>query len=285
MRQLKNLLFATEDEARKIITDTLQQCKIPYVIKKDYIFTDLSGNRPLVCIHTDTVSPVPPVSLEINGSIVSLPKNSPAGCLGADDRAGIWIALELIKLGFCDRFHFAFFAGEEKGCLGSRHFSFVENLEQYTCFIGLDRASRGGKQNTATYGYDNDDLTKLSPFPVAMGSFSDCSVLAEETGLACINLSVGYQFEHSRKELLDVELMKETLEVMKSFPLISEPIEAETVSYSWNSADLWETDEMPGMPVLCEDCGEHDLLYEVNGFMLCGNCAMAQADRELKLNF
>ena len=265
MKSLEDLLLATEPGVRRGIIETLDKHRISFELEKGYIVTTSHGIKPLVCVHTDTVDIFPPAEVVIVDGIVSLPKNSSAKCLGADDRAGVWIALELIKQGYTDRFNFGFFSGEEIGCTGSRAFSKEADLKKYSCFIGLDRACRNGKQNAATYGYDNEDLYSLSPYELSYGSYTDCSVLAGAADLACINFSVGYQHEHTAMEILNIDQMVETLEMMKSLPLLDQPLEAES---------HYKLGTVGGMavPICCDCCGEHALLYDRDGEFVCEEC-------------
>ena len=265
MKSLEDLLLATERQVRWIIIETLDTHKVPYELEKWCIVTTSHDIKPLVCVHTDTVDPFPPVEVVTVDGIVSLPKNSSAKCLGADDRAGVWIALELIKQGYTDKFNFGFFSGEEIGCTGSRAFSKEADLKKYSCFIGLDRACRNGKQNAATYGYDNEDLYSLSTYELSYGSYTDCSVLAEAADLACINFSVGYQHEHTKLEVLSIDQMVETLEMMKSLPLLDQPLEAES---------HYKLGTVGGMavPICCDYCEEHALLYDRDGEFVCEMC-------------
>jgi len=263
---IADLLLQTEEQLRDTITATLAYLKIPYLKTEHYIVTLLPGVRPLICTHTDTASthPTQIKELEISRNYIILdPKKSEARCLGADDRAGVWIALEMLKQGTKTDFNYAFFTGEERGAIGSTEFGIKEDLTLYSAFIGLDRASRKGVQNVATYGYDNEELTTIftdQGYEEQQGSFTDCSVLAGESGYACVNLSIGYEHEHSPYEMLNLIQMKETLVMMRHI-LIPEKV-----------FGVEKKVQLYYEPVVCESCGEHDFLYHFNGYMLCAAC-------------
>ena len=89
---------------------------------------------------------------------VTLPDGSTRNCLGADDTAGVWLALELIRRQIAGRYVFHF--GEERGGIGSgmlahRH---PDWLAECQMAIALDRAGydevithQGGNRTASGY--------------------------------------------------------------------------------------------------------------------------------------
>ena len=280
--KIEDLLVLTEQELLGYIETQLKKLGVKYITCDDYIVTTQHNvSTPLICIHTDTISKVAPKheDLLVSGNLLALSQNSKAGCLGADDRAGVWIALEMLADGTETEFEYAFFAKEEVGALGSSEFAAIEDLTKYTCFIGLDRASRGSIQNVATYGYDNDTLTGLFKsfgFKEQNGSFSDCSNLASYGEVACINLSVGYDHEHSTKEILNIDLMLHTLDVMKSIVIPEITYDATVVvrdyGINWRYTSGFVTEYEEASPVICDYCGEFLPLYDYQGSLVCREC-------------
>ena len=221
-----------------------------------YFVTKLHKNPcPLICVHLDTVCITHPLFIQKQYDIVTAPGSN---CLGADDRAGVWIALEMMKRGTVTDFEYGFFCGEESGCIGST--AYGKTRPNHTCYIGLDRGSKGGKQNIATYGCNNEDLLSCFPYPESIGTVSDCSVLADLTGKSCVNVSVGYQFEHTSKELLDLSQMTETRDLMLQIDIPAVDYESE---YKW----IDDTNA-----VLCDFCGKHELLYKYGKYNICKQC-------------
>jgi hypothetical protein len=268
--KIEDILIMTEHELRQFIILKLKAGKIPHTVTEDYIFTHNEGVLPLICVHTDIVGNVPPTAKQIIkfGSILAVKKG--ARVLGADDRAGVFIALNLLHR---QDFNFAFFAQEEVGGKGSTQFALKEDLDQYSAFIGLDRASRHGKQNIATYGYDNDDLISLFGFPESYGSMCDASVLSGYCDIACVNLSVGYEHEHTNKEILDLELMNQTLQVMQELVVPDEVYTYEIKTkrdwgYTWDFKPSVKNYD----PVVCDNCGLPSILYTVDGMYVCEYC-------------
>jgi len=144
--------------------------------------------------------------------------NSPTG-LGADDRAGLFVINRALNM-HEGKFIAIFFDEEEVGCKGSRNFvkskDFKEKIDPMaSLYISIDRTrSTTGGKTVATYGHDNKAILgmfkdKLKR-PEVRGSSTDCKVLSAESveiskdnmGIACVNFSCGYQFEHTSRETL-----------------------------------------------------------------------------------
>ncbi|MCD8212923.1 MAG: hypothetical protein LUC34_02530 [Campylobacter sp.] len=177
---------------------------------------------PLICTHIDTINEARGAlnptkeDLIISGDFISLAPSSKSACIGGDDRNGVYIALKLMQIN--KPFAFGFFTNEEVGCKGSTELStFIDTLNT-TCFIGLDRR---GFNEAALYGYDNNELTKIFKnlgYRQAYGTVTDASNLSLlcNKNLACINISVGYEGEHTRAETIYLTAVNRTLEVLSN---------------------------------------------------------------------
>lgn len=250
----------------------------------NYVVTKVAPpGSPLICVHVDTKNAVTDsVTTKYKNGVISLASDHQ--CLGADDRAGVYIALELINYFAGSEFpyDFAFFDKEESGGIGSDAFAQVTEAE-YQCFIGLDRASRDGKQNIATYGYDNDILLDIVyehfKYETQIGTFTDCSNLSSYfPDIPCFNLSVGYEHEHSPKETLNLALMHQTLELLKTFRLpVGAKFEAKHKILEFNGSwSQWGYNDNLMEPLVCEMCSQHTPLYAVGDrnevMYLCKDC-------------
>lgn len=153
---------------------------------------------------------------------------SSAGILGADDRAGLAVLLETIK-----RLHATDFNGtvkiictveEEVGLVGARHVeeSFLWDVD--AAFV-LDRKGSGDIV-TSCGGYEafceeafgewvEQTAIQYShgDWACTTGGSSDARIWASR-GVQTVNLSVGYQMEHTDDETLDVDACYETVNVM-----------------------------------------------------------------------
>lgn len=177
-----------------------------------------SGPAILWSCHIDTVHAKggrQSVQFALDGRTIELVKQKPGRCLGADNGAGVWLLLEMIRAGVPGGY--VFHRGEEVGRLGSEHVSDKEadRLIGYDACVAFDRKgydnlithqmgmrcaseafseSFGSALNTAGRGfrYSSDDG----------GSYTDSYSYAGQIS-ECANVSVGYAREHGPKETLD----------------------------------------------------------------------------------
>jgi hypothetical protein len=175
--------------------------------------------RPLFCIHTDTVWPIGDVNhntLTVDDKWI-ISTDFKTG-IGADDRNGIVVAMELMKkFGVaCD---YAFFDQEECGLVGSQAFCAEAEIAP-SVIVGLDRKS---SDEIALYGYENARMCRLiqKAFPgrqFAQGTISDCCVLASKLNIGCFNLSVGFYSEHTVFEYCDIMAVQSVIREVCAFP-------------------------------------------------------------------
>lgn len=168
------------------------------------------GELPICLVaHMDTVFPTIPQKIYYDQEETTL--WSPQG-LGADDRAGIFAIVELLDRG-C-RPSIIFTDLEEKGGIGAS--ALVKDyfncpFEKCNALIQLDRA---GENDAVYYDCDNksfEEWITCYGFITSYGSFSDISVFGPEWGIAAVNLSVGYEDEHSYVETLNVTHLYTTI--------------------------------------------------------------------------
>lgn len=163
-------------------------------------------NSPVIVAHIDTVAKHPPTILYRTADTISTKDE----ILGADDRAGVYAALILaekhhIPALFCDL--------EEHGGIGAREsiVKFGETLKKALFFIELDRAH---KKDAVFYNDEPKKFRKMITrhgFTRAFGSFSDISIICRKLQICGVNLSIGYEHQHSTKETLDLSIMYKTI--------------------------------------------------------------------------
>lgn len=216
-----DLLKLTQSE----LLETIDKMYVPKYTKVRYtggiIFLPKDVEKyPLVCSHLDTINThrnanrkLSDEDILINGDMLSLQPNTTFSCLGGDDRCGVYIALELMARDM--PYAFGFFLDEEIGGRGSDALADnIELLDNVTALVGLDRR---GSDQLALYGYDNQELNEIfykQGYKEAMGTFTDASNIAGFTDLACINLSIGYDHEHTPAETIDMKATVSTLTIM-----------------------------------------------------------------------
>lgn len=151
---------------------------------------------------------------------------SPQG-LGADDRAGVYGILEIIKKYKCN---VLFVCDEEYGQRGSKNFVrspyFEEFKKNNNFLISLDLS---GKERMKFYDTTNkefiDTIKKITNFKVEESGthIADLSILVkgyesdttgakfDGCGLAGVNLCCGYENEHKLDEYIDMNVLESTV--------------------------------------------------------------------------
>lgn len=207
-KTFEQLCSLTQAATKKTMSSYLHTKYKKVTETKDYICAE--GNIPIALVaHMDTV-----FSYRDNKEVYyDRQKNviwSPDG-LGADDRAGIFAIIQILKAGL--RPHIILTTDEEKGALGA------EKLAQTECpfadlryIIQLDRR---GAIDCVFYSCNNEQFVEHVEsfgFAEAIGSFSDISVICPAWKIAGVNLSIGYRDEHSTSEILFVGHMLNTID-------------------------------------------------------------------------
>jgi hypothetical protein len=134
-------------------------------------------------------------------------------CLGADDGAGVWILLEMIKAGVPGTY--IFHRGEEKGCIGAKVLAdkCADLIESHDIAIAFDRRDTGdviitqGGQECASRSFGQLLAATLNDHGLEYkastnGMYTDVRVYRHLVS-ECINLSVGYADNHGPNETLD----------------------------------------------------------------------------------
>nr|WP_301539605.1 M28 family peptidase [Paenibacillus sp. NEAU-GSW1] len=154
------------------------------------------------------------------------------GILGADDRAGIAVIMEVAdnihQLQFNGTLKIAFTVEEEIGLVGS------QKLDRYF-LADVDAAivvDRRGTRDIVTscrgvipfcseeYGMLFEKagrLADMNDWKVTAGGSSDAKILAQSFGIPSVNLSAGYMNEHTEWETVDYVAAYETSRLIKSF--------------------------------------------------------------------
>lgn len=184
--------------------------------KKGFIYA--KGSLPVLLVaHLDTVHKelVKTVCYSADGSIVMSPEG-----IGGDDRAGVYMILQLIKKYRC---HVLFCEDEEIGGIGAHKFVGSNIKPKVNYIVELDRR---GSDDAVFYDCDNSEFTKFVigfGFKEEVGSFSDISILAPALQAAAVNISAGYYSEHSRHEYVILRVMEKNIELVGN--MISTPSE------------------------------------------------------------
>lgn len=214
INSLGNYLDFRVDNAGNILGSTISlrtRRRIPGRSSED------SGKKMLLAAHLD-------VKGEFSSSDQLIERNNivsrEKGILGADDRAGVSIILNLLKEVGDYRevppLKFIFTVGEEEGQYGAESIdpdffedvSFGISLDRKNCkdivyksnskeYSNLEFAERVARVSSRIFSEEN-------AFVPCQGGISDLRVWSEKDTRPCVNLSVGYFDEHTDEERLDL---------------------------------------------------------------------------------
>ena len=182
------------------------------IVTKDYIVA--IGNIPIALVaHMDTVFKIPVSDLYYDKQKGVL--WSPEG-LGADDRAGIFAIIKILQDGY--RPSIILTTGEESGGLGAS--ALVEThpkcpIPNLKYMIQLDRHGTNDCVFYDCYCPEFVNYVESFGFCERWGSFTDISFLMPEWQIVGVNLSVGYEDEHSHSEILNINPLFDTIRKVK----------------------------------------------------------------------
>lgn len=186
------------------------------------------GPTVLLSSHMDMYEEIEPHRDIIQeGTILSSSK----GILGADDRAGIAVILELCqrihKTNFNGTLKVAFTVKEEIGLLGSQQID-PWFLQEVDAAIVIDRR---GKRDIVTscggvipfcspsFGLIFEQagvMAGMNDWKITEGGSSDAKIFAQKFGIPSVNLSAGFQNEHTEAETVDYVASYETVKLIET---------------------------------------------------------------------
>jgi hypothetical protein len=208
---IKKLCSFNVNKLRKELIKFLYSKKYTNIIyNEDYIIAE--GKIPICLIaHLDTVFKKYP---DIDDFYYDSNKKvlwSPYGA-GFDDRAGVYAIMQLLNKNLYP--HVIFTNKEEIGGIGA-----LKLIEKYSNFpfdckmlIELDRAN----ENDMVF-YDCKNIKFINQikkfgFEEQIGLFTDISILSPAWNIAGVNLSIGYEDEHTYIERLHCDWCDQTIE-------------------------------------------------------------------------
>ncbi len=165
---------------------------------------------PCVAAHLDTVWQARPVNIvERDGILFGLDDDRQRAGIGADDKAGVFVCLELLER--FDNIAVALFGCEEIGCVGAYHAP-AEWFRDVGCAIEFD--SPGGVSSytcggTQLFADDGEFIRRAGPVLTAHGltrwqrhTATDVTALRRRFSFSGLNLPCGYYNAHRRDEYL-----------------------------------------------------------------------------------
>lgn len=193
------------------------------------VYSDGFGNRLLVhpsskviiSCHTDTVHNLEGMQVVAQeDEWLSLPNKTRSNCLGADDTAGVFAALQMIKAGVPATY--IFHRAEEIGGRGSRWLAERHGdwLSGYDICLALDRRGTSDIITSQSVGDTaSDEFAESLANELAMGHSANWGTFTDSANYSkfipeCSNLSIGYENEHSRAECLNVEYLEQVIDAL-----------------------------------------------------------------------
>ncbi|KMY55301.1 peptidase M28 [Bacillus sp. FJAT-27231] len=186
-----------------------------------------TGHGPVILLnaHLDTVDTIEDDrNIMKEGTIWSSSK----GILGADDRAGVAVLLEMARrlqeCKFNGKIKFIFTVEEEVGLVGARSVNEYFLWDVNAAFV-VDRRGTGDivtscggyeafcDERYGTFIEEAAEKQGLTGWRCTKGGSSDTRVWASH-GIQSVNLSAGYQNEHTSSETLDVEACYQTVQLL-----------------------------------------------------------------------
>lgn len=267
LKLFKNLLEASPEKLMRMLNRILCGRYSNLTYTGDYLYA--IGDIPIGLVaHVDTVFPEPPEDIYYDREKGVM--WSPQG-LGADDRAGVFAILKIIQSGL--RPTIIFTTDEEVGGLGAAQLvkdfpeCLIPNLKY---LIQLDR--RGTNDCVFYDCYNEDFITYVESFGFieAFGTFSDIAELCPAWDVVGVNLSIGYENEHTRYETLHLKPWMATIEKVKRMLKEKDIPDFEYIEYSYSyNGTKWGYDEKykdwyDYTPhYRCKSCGKSFCEYEV----------------------
>ena len=267
LKTFEQLASLTQNSLKKVLSSFLKRHYSKVIETKEYIYAE--GEIPIALVaHMDTVFKKPPseIFFDERHNVIWSPQG-----LGADDRAGIFAIIQIIRGG--QKPHVIFTTDEEYGALGAMELSKLDcpftNLKY---IIQLDRR---GSDDCVFYECDNEDFVEYIEsfgFTWNYGSFTDISELCPSWKIAGVNLSVGYRDEHSETEVLFVGQLLATISkvkkmlnaaaeapVFKYIPMANTPYGKDW--YTWNKNTYSWSDSNEVMK--CHNCKKYFMEEEL----------------------
>ena len=207
----ERLVSLNQKSLKHLMSQYLQGKYDKVILTKDYIVA--IGDIPIALVaHMDTVfsSPVKDLYYDKSKGVLW----SPDG-LGADDRAGVFAIIKILQDGY--RPSVILTTDEEKGGVGASVLAKLDcPIPGLRYMIELDRRGTNDCVFYSCYVPEFIEYVEDFGFCEQFGSFSDISFLMPAWNVCGVNLSVGYEDEHSAIEVLKIKPLYDTIRKVKN---------------------------------------------------------------------
>lgn len=255
-RLFERLVSLSQKEMHKAMAQYLKAKYDNVIFTKDYLVA--IGDIPIALVaHMDTVfkTPVSDLYYDQRKGVLW----SPDG-LGADDRAGIFAILKILQEGLKPSVIFT--TDEEMGGVGAAALAEKEcPIPGLKYMIQLDRRGSNDCVFYDCYCPEFVDYVESFGFCEKWGSFSDISFLMPEWQVCGVNLSVGYEDEHSYTEILNINPLFDTIKKVKKMLQEKEIPDFEYDEINLGASAWWSKHDVYGQH--CSKCKKLFSEYEL----------------------
>lgn len=270
----KTYPHGTEHELFAILPDILNEDE------HGNLFVKIGESRCMFTSHLDTASRKQDTVVHVEkGKLIMTDKRT---ILGADDKAGVVVMLNMIENNIPGLYYF--FLGEERGCIGSGKVADIQkqNPLEIDKVISFDRRGTGSiitHQSGLRCCSDAFANSLASELNLIQNEFSyktdNTGILTDSLEFIsiypeCTNISVGYYNEHTVDERQDIEHLKKLCEACLMVEWEKLPVERETKPYLEEDDDFYETESINTYETWSTDNNGNlcSFITDINGFVI-----------------
>ena len=219
-----------------------------------YITKGKAEKYPVIAAHLDQVGSYKgEISIFRRENImIGIGANGKQVNLGADDKNGIWIALELLRTE--PILKVVLFPGEEIGCVGSNacNMSFFDDAKfviQCDRRNGHDFIHTAGCVTLCDSSFPSPQLKQKYGYVNTTGLMTDVQTLKKRgLNVACCNLSCGYYNPHLDTEYTDIGELINCLQFVREIVQTVEHTPHEYIAPKYPSLGSWNWSGCKGNP-------------------------------------
>lgn len=244
----------TERELFHLLPDNLQEDEF------GNLFIKIGESDAMFTSHLDTATrALCDVKHVIEGNII---KTDGTSILGADDKAGVTIMLNMIEHNIPGLYYF--FLGEEVGCVGSKKVADVQKVKKIPGINKVISFDRRALSSVITFqcskrccsdafgealAKEFNEVEKTFDYKLDRGGVLTDSIQFVSIYPECTNISVGYYSEHTHSERQDIDHLEKLAEAClkinwSELPVERDPSKVEyddsySYGYGWG-AGSWD---------------------------------------------
>lgn len=205
-KEFEKICRMSQKSLKNHVKQMLKKTHDEVTVADGYVYAQ--GIFPVLLVaHLDTVHEKLPnmIVYDQTQDIISSPNG-----IGGDDRAGVYMIFEILKLFNCS---VLFCEDEEIGGIGAGKFAKSELASElhFNYIMEFDRANAN---DAVFYSCANDEFEKFITrdfYKTNYGTYSDICDVAPALGCAAVNLSCGYYKAHTKDEYVVLSEMENSI--------------------------------------------------------------------------